>query len=166
LLINYSVDWIKGTLLGSSHSWISDEFVLEHKALPYFFLWSLWLSRNKMFFRDIPLNIAQMAHSIKLSYREHWKAPPSKLPRSLMHPVINTSFAWGFFDGPCQNTPGKYGARVIVHIFSMHFISLKYGASPGSNNRAKLLAMWLLLKTATGKRIKKLQVLGKLQTAY
>jgi hypothetical protein len=40
----------------------------------------------------------------------------------------------------------------------MHFISLKYGTIPGTNNRAKLLTMWLFLKIVADKEIRKLQV--------
>jgi ribonuclease HI len=43
--------------------------------------------------------------------------------------MIDSSFAWGFFDGACQGTPGKCGAGVVLHFSSLHFFSLKYGAA-------------------------------------
>lgn len=151
--------WSQGSLHENFQRWIPDKLSSEHKALPCFAIWALWLSRNKMLFQDFSLSIEQVAHSIRLSYREIWKAP-QKILWPLKHPESNSSFAWGFFDRACQGTPGKCGAGMILHVSSLHYFSLKHGAGTRTDNRAGTCALWLLLKTDADKGIKELQVLG------
>ena len=66
----------------------------------------------------------------------------------------------GFFDGSCQGHPQDCGARALLYLRKSHFVSIKYGARTGTNNRAELYALWILLKVTQDQHVKNLQVLG------
>jgi hypothetical protein len=38
-----------------------------------------------------------------------WKAGKEKPPRIVVSPRIDKSYAWEYFDGPCQGKPRKLG---------------------------------------------------------
>jgi ribonuclease HI len=52
------------------------------------------------------------------------------------------------------------GHSAILYLDSAHHFSLKYGAGRGTNNRAEIYALWILLKVAVDKQVRKIQVLG------
>jgi ribonuclease HI len=48
----------------------------------------------------------------------------------------------------------------VLHLTSDHFFHLKLGVGIGTNNQAKLIALWVLLNFAQDKGIRLLQVVG------
>jgi ribonuclease HI len=55
--------------------------------------------------------------------------------------------------------PAVCGAGAILFFNNAHYVTLKFGAGLGSNNRDELYALWILLKVAAGKNVRR-QVLG------
>jgi ribonuclease HI len=49
---------------------------------------------------------------------------------------------------------------VVLFISHNHYIHIRYAPGGGTNNRAKLIALWTLLETAKEKNLSKLQVFG------
>ena len=146
LLVNEIASWNKGSLLECLESWISDKSTKAHRALPCYTLWRLWLSRNKLTFHDKSLSIGQVAHSIRMSYRECCKAPIMKAAMIFQGPTIVISIAQYFFNGTNQGVSNKCRVGLVLHVSSLHYFSLKCGAGLGSNNRVDFFSLQIFLK--------------------
>ena len=48
----------------------------------------------------------------------------------------------------------------ILYLDNANYFLLKYGVGLGTNNRADLYALWILLKVAVGSEVKRLQGFG------
>jgi hypothetical protein len=162
MISNYNLQnqWDKPTLLECLESWITYRFVSSYKALPCYVIWGIWLSRNNLIFEDKEAHLGRLSHQIRVSFGEGRKPPKHFVPRNLQEPSIDFTRPWGFFDGACQGTPGICGAGAILYLDNAHHFSLKYGVGRGTNNRAEIYALWILLKVVVDKQVRKIQVLG------
>lgn len=82
------------------------------------------------------------------------------VPRNLKEPCIDFTRSLVFFDGAFQGTLGIFGARAILSLDKSHYLSLKYGVDKGTNNRAKIYSLHILLKVIVDKLLRKIQVFG------
>ena len=69
-------------------------------------------------------------------------------------------FSWGFFDGVAQGDPSMCGVGAVLYLEEGHFFHARWGLGEGTNNKAELMALYMLLLLAFEKGIQRLQVFG------
>jgi hypothetical protein len=94
---------------------------------------------------DKSIPFGQSAHKISIYFQSSWKPPSIKAQRVIREVHIKQEFVWGYFDGASQGTPGNCGARALLFLSSDNYFHWKLCAGLGSNNRAELYALWMLL---------------------
>ena len=85
--------------------------------------------------------------------------PPSRVRQSAQE-SIEKSFPWGYFDGAAQGDPSLCGAGAVLYLKEGHFFHPRWGLGEGTNNKAKLLALYMLLLLAHEKGLQRLHVFG------
>jgi len=83
--------------------------------------------------------------------------PKTSKIRTLIHPPINKTGPWGFFDGASQDRGFVIGAGGLLHISENRCYVFKAGLGTDYNNYTDLLALNLLLKMAIDLGISKIQ---------
>ena len=82
------------------------------------------------------------------------QSPPRvRLP---IQEIIDKSFPWGYFDGAAQGDPSMCGAGAVLFLEEGHFFRARWGLGEGTNNKAELLALYMLLLLAHEEGIQKL----------
>ena len=84
-----------------------------------------------------PFQFATQPKSIFANSKSASKIP---MPRQLIHPPIDKSRGWGYFDGTSQGTPRMDGTEATIHLSDFHFIRVKIGLEQGENNFTEHLA--------------------------
>ena len=118
-------------------------------VLPLLVTWGIWLARNNVVFNGkvcTPGITARLACGIALALPKHIRV---KKQREILELEIDRSSPWGFFDGASQNN--YCGGGAILYLAENHFFELISGLGEGSNNRAELLSLKLLLIFAAEK---------------
>ena len=65
--------------------------------------------------------------------------------REIREETIDKSLPWGYFDGAAHGDPNYCGAGAALYLEEDHFFLLKWGLGLGTNNKAELLALYMLL---------------------
>lgn len=146
-LLDRKGSWREDSVVSCLEKWLKDAAVKEHKALPCTF-------ENK----DIPS--FQVCHQIRYVYRGVWKLRKEESPRILEIPEIDKDEAPGFFNGANQGSPGICGVDGVLFLNVNHSFSFKAAFGEGTNNRAEILTLWLLMKFTSEKSMTRLQILG------
>ena len=76
---------------------------------------------------------------------------------------IDKNYAWGYFDGSVAGDPMICGARGMLFISDIHYVSFKAGLGLGTNDYAELCALKLLLRLTRKHNLNKIQVFGDSQ---
>ena len=66
----------------------------------------------------------------------------------------------GYFDGATQEEPIVSGVGAVLYLNEDHLFRLKWGLGVGTNNRAKFLALYMLLIFAYEKGVQGIQFFG------
>jgi len=141
------------------NAWCQNPLVRMYTALLIIVAWGICLARNSCLFEDRippPQLCASQGLSI-LKYFEQVKV--STPPRVVVNKVMDKSRAWASFDGVVQGDPTIGGAEGILYLSDCRFLKFKADLGGISNNKAKLLALNLILKVAVD-NAQKLQVMG------
>lgn len=101
----------------------------------------------------------QVSHQVRYAYHGIWKLAKAKTPIILKHPDIDYTKAWGYFEGASQGNPGICGFCGILYLSTTHHISFEVAFGQGSNKRAEMCALWMLLNLAVGKGVKSIQIM-------
>lgn len=80
--------------------------------------------------------------------------------KNLNIPEIDKSKAWRYFDGACQGNPGICGVGGIIFTRDNHVVAFKAAVGVGTNNKAKMFALWLMLKIVVERDITCLWITG------
>lgn len=122
--------------------------------------WGIWIHMNKGIFEDrvttpqvVASNILAIASFFSLDQK-----PPRV--RDIWQEIIDKSFPWGYFDRAAQGDHIYCGVGVVLYLTEDHFFLLKWGLSLGTNNKAQLLALYMLLIFAHEKGLQSLQIFG------
>ena len=75
---------------------MTDKFVSSHRALPRYFSWGIWLSKNNLIFEDKEAQLGILANHIRVSYGEGRKQPKNIVPISFQELIIDHTKPWGF----------------------------------------------------------------------
>lgn len=133
--------------------WTNDRNMVAYKALLAIVCWGIWIYRNKIIFEDkttTPQLIASNILAIANLFTLVQKPPRTRNPGQ---EVIDKTVPWGYFDGAAQGEPTVCGVGVVLHLNEDHFFRLKWGLGEGTNNRAELLALYMLLIFAHEKEV-------------
>lgn len=85
------------------------------------------------------------------------KSQPDDIPR--MTDVEDRP--WGYFDGASQD--GNSGVGMIIFLSASHFLHFEFGVGARTNNEAKLLTLWGIMKLARFINISSFLVFGDLK---
>ena len=91
---------------------------------------------------------------------EHCKEIKPKPKRVLKPPRLDKNTPWAFFDGASQGEPLLGGAGGILYMNEMSKTEILFAPGQGTNNKAELSTLWLVLKIVTEKNVKNLQICG------
>lgn len=72
--------------------------------------------------------------------------------------MVDCSLPHVFFDGAAQDN--QCGADAVLYISSVHHFHLSFAASYGTNTRAELIALWILLCFAHSREVHSLWIFG------
>lgn len=96
LLSNGNNKWERDSLLSCFKSLYKDKFVKARKALSYFLLWYLYLTRNYMTFQGKDIHPPQVSRQIRYACRGSWKpkkrVKPSCILKKPKHDKSNACF--------------------------------------------------------------------------
>jgi hypothetical protein len=142
------------------HEWLSSRNMTSYKALPAMVCWWIWIHRNKGIFKDM-ITTPQVVASNILAIASHFSSvQKSSWVREIRQETIDKSFSWGYFDGVAQGDPIYCDAGAILYLREDHFYLLKWGLGVGTNNKTKLLALYMLLIFADEKGLLRIQIFG------
>ena len=106
--------------------------------MPLFFIWHLWIARNRCIFEDQDPDTRTICFSTLELYKMYHIAYSSKPLRTIgSTPAI--IYPTGFFDG--ATTQGMGGACIILHISHSLLFQLKLGCGASTNTRVESLAL-------------------------
>ena len=80
-----------------------------------------------MIFKDKSLEVSIVVQKIQILFKECSKITKRPSHIVIKEPTINQYYAYGFFDGACQGTPGSCWAGAILYLNQHHYFLLKYG---------------------------------------
>jgi len=132
--------------------------VRNHKELPVFICWGVWRTRNYMIFENKSQNSSMVFNRILDVYNESYKEKVFKRNRAIRQPSLIDVIVVGYFDGAALL--GQCGGGMCLNLNQSHSFHLWMGSGTGTNTRAKLLALWGLLRFATNIGIVSIQVFG------
>ena len=127
-------------------------------VLPLLVTWGIWLARNKLIFTGkecTTLITTGMVCGIANALPKHLRI---KKQRDVLALEIDRSTPWGFFDGASQNN--LCGGGAILNLDGNQSFELITGLGEGSNNRAELLSLQLLLFFAAEKGCRTIRIFG------
>ena len=78
--------------------------------------------------------------------------------RDIRLETIDKSYPWGYFDGAAQGDLIRCGAGAILHLTENHSFRLKWSLGEGTNNKAELLAIFMLITFAHEKGVRHIQI--------
>ena len=67
---------------------------------------------------------------------------------------------WAFFDGASQEEPLLGGAGGVLYLNEYSKTEITFAPGQGTNNKAELSALWVVLKIAAEKNVRNLQICG------
>ena len=73
--------------------------------------------------------------------------------RDIRSETIDKTYPWGHFDRVAQGNPIRCGVGAILHLTENHLFRLKWSLGEGSNNKAELLAIFMLITIAHEKGV-------------
>ena len=137
---------------------MSDRNMFTYKSLPSILCWGVWIHRNNCIFED-RVTTPQVVASNILAIAAHFIAveKPPRI-REIRQEPIDKSFPWGYFDEAAQGDPISCGARAVLYPTEEHSYRLKWGLGDGTNSKAKLLALYMLLIFSHEKGLRRLQI--------
>ena len=127
-------------------------------ALPLMVTWGIWLARNKMIFKGKECTPAITAGLVCGQVTTLPTRLMIKKQREVLDVAIDRSTPWGYFDGAAQNN--ICGGGVVLYVNENHYFEMSVGLGAGSNNRAELLSLQLILIFAAKKGCRSLQIFG------
>jgi len=85
-------------------------------------IWGIWISRNNVIFKGLELNITQVAHKIRVSFKGIWKPLKGKSHIIMKEPSIDCGKSWVFltrFVKGIQESVGlgKFYILILLGIF-------------------------------------------------
>ena len=112
-----------------------------------------WIYRNHSIFEDKVVT-PQLVAANSVAIANHFLITP-KPPRNrvLVQEIIDKTFPWGYFDGAAQGDPTVCGAGAILFLEEGHYFRARWGIGEGTNNKAELLALYMLLLLAHDKGV-------------
>jgi len=153
--LQVSMTWRQSTLSICFDRWIIEH--KEHKSLPLFICWGIWLLRNGIIFEDRPLNWMNSGIKIISFFKEFFKE--TKRSRIRVVPPLDTNYELvGFFDGAAAN--GRGGCGFILYYSKDHYFRGWTGLKISTNNLSELFAVWSLLYWAHLLNFNTLRIFG------
>lgn len=114
--------------------------------LPIFISWIIWFTRNEVIFQNLKPDAVQCVKSVcyllqNYPEEEHGKKVVSEgtFSFAVSQPVL-------FFDGAAQD--GLCATGRVIYINDHHHFSLRLNGGRGTNMKAEILALWVVLKVA------------------
>ena len=118
----------------------------KYKHLPFYFIWEVWLARNRHIFQDAPFIIANTYYAI-VKWIDGLPPLQEKVVdgsiRLRPHEISIPAF---FFDGACAD--GIIGCGAWVKLSQGERIHYYWNGGTGTNNLAKIMAIWDALLAA------------------
>jgi hypothetical protein len=93
--------------------------------------WGIWLARNIAKFQDRCMFTFQCASQIRLIFESIKFSPKVQKTRISIHPPINKSMAWWYFNGSSQGRQVVCGKRRTLFMHESHHIKFKVGFGGG-----------------------------------
>lgn len=130
--------WLPRDFLTAALEW--DKLHCQYRSLPFFFIWEIWLARNRKIFDQIPIQ----PHKIYFAIKSWMDVTPSAMPdiidgsrRIRPHDI---SLPAVYFDGAAADGSTGCGAWIKISGHDRYHIS--WNGGPGSNNKAEVMALW------------------------
>ena len=155
LLVVYGkhFSWVGEIMELTWGSWLADRSLKSFSSLPNIVSWGIWIYKNRNIFEDKVVT-PQLVATSSVAIANHFVAVPSPSHVRLSpQESIDKSCPWGFFDGATQGDPSLCGAGVVLYLKEGHFFHSRWGLGEGTNNKAELLALYMLLLVAHEKGI-------------
>ena len=128
--------------------------------MPTLFVFTIWDVRNKSIFKDTLPSSDLTVNLLLQKVMEHRKEIKPKPKRVLKPPRMDKNIPWAFFDGESQGEALVGGEGGILYMNEMSKTEIFFSPCQGTNNKAELSALWSVLKIATKKNVKNLQICG------
>jgi len=136
--------------------WWKDLAVGSYETFPYSFIYGIWWSRNATIFQNrlIPQAVkTTLVVQWSQEFKQEKKAGKQWL---LVQPNIEKYFPWAFFDGASQGELPLGSSGGVIFLSEESNIKIRFSPGHCSNNKAKLAALWAVLKVALSLGITKL----------
>jgi hypothetical protein len=107
-------------------SWRSEVSVREVEALPCFFVYFIWWTRNLSIFQEKyipPKVVAGLVHKLVIEFRKELEKVKRHITKML---DLIEGTPWGFFDGESQGNPPQCGVGVVLYISADHHFEVRY----------------------------------------
>jgi ribonuclease HI len=141
-------------------AWLSIPTLKGIKVMPLILIWGIWLARNVAIFKE-KMSLPELVVAQGINILTHFPQEKEvRRPRQIFEEVIDQSQPWDFFDGASQNNGESCGGGVVLFLTQNHYFKISMGLGPGTNNRAELMALKLLLLFVVDKNISSLQIFG------
>lgn len=133
--------WLPDDFISSALEW--DKLRGKYKSLP-FFIWEVWLGRNKSIFEDVSFQIPRIFSAIKRWMDDRpspfFTSPSFTIsdgsiriqPHEMAIPAI-------YFDGACVD--GVMGCGAWIKLSQRERIHIYWNGGPESNNKAEIIAL-------------------------
>ena len=97
----------------------------------------------------------------KFSIANHFLAiqKPHRI-RTVVQEVIDKSYPWGYFDGVAEGDLIVCGVVALLYLDEGHYFQIRWGFKEGTNNKAELLALYMLMILAHENGVQKMQIFG------
>lgn len=148
--------WAPTDFITSAGEW--DKLDGRFKHLPFFFIWEVWLARNRLVFENKAFDISHIYTSILRWIDELPKMTVMVIDGSHRIRPHEISIPAFFFDGACMD--GIIGCGAWVKLSHRERIHLFWNGGTGSNNKAEFMAIWGALMAAINLKISNVNFYG------
>lgn len=148
--------WTRDSYLDNLIEWTSVR--QKHSELVPLAFWHIWNTWNRALFNDLPPSTTWVVLSTVVLYRTLVGKPTSHTPRARSFQAADYPFPQGFFDGAALG--GSCGDGAVLYLSPLHSYHLSTAAGKGTNTRAKMIALWILLWFAQISTINTLWIFG------
>lgn len=130
--------WVPTDFISTANLWA--KLKGKYRSLPFFFIWEIWLARNRLIFDNMDFHISHIDASIMRWIDErdlHFFGIVDGSHRIRPHEI---SIPTVFFDGACKD--GIMGCGAWVKISGSERIHLHWNGGLGTNNKAEFMSIW------------------------
>lgn len=140
--------------------WLDDRSLHFFHSLPALVSWGVWIHRNRHIFEDIVVTPQVVAIKVAAVANHFLVGATPSCARLTPLLTVDKSYPWGFVDGAAQGDPSLCGVGAVLYLEEGHSLRARWSLGEGTNNKAELVALYMLLLLATENGIRSLQVFG------